>query len=177
MIRLLASALLLTSGAVLAQAPAPVSPKSAPPPIVAPGGPAKATAGSAVAGGTRTADDCGPCGSVESIRQVSVRQEWTALGAGVAVGGTNAQSGPGGTGGVTTAFQIGRGGDNQGMVILGAAGGANYRKSPNSYEQSRWDVTVRLDGGRTQVVRMAFEPYVREGDRVRIAGNNVELVN
>ena len=78
---------------------------------------------------------------------------------------------------MTTAFQIGRGGDNQGMVILGAAGGANYRKSPNSYEQSRWDVTVKLDGGRTQVVRMAFEPYVREGDRVRIAGNNVELVN
>ena len=45
------------------------------------------------------------------------------------------------------------------------------------YEQSRWDVTVKLDGGRTQVVRMAFEPYVRQGDRVRIAGNNVELVN
>ncbi len=177
MTRLLASALLLTSGAVLAQAPPPVAPKGAPPPIVAPGGPAKAAPGSAVVGSTRPADDCGPCGSVESIRQVSVRQEWTALGAGVGVGGTNAQSGPGGTGGVTTAFQFGRGGENQGMVILGAAGGANYRKSPNSYEQSRWDVTVKLDGGRTQVVRMGFEPYVREGDRVRVAGNNVELLN
>jgi hypothetical protein len=172
MTRLLASAILLSSGVVLAQTPPPVSSKSAPPPVAAPGTPAKAAAGSAP-----PADDCGPCGSVESIQQVSVRQEWTALGAGVGVGGTNAQSGPGGTGGVTTAFQIGRGGDNQGMVILGAAGGANYRKSPNAYEQSRWDVTVKLDGGRTQVVRMAFEPYVREGDRVRVAGNNVELLN
>jgi hypothetical protein len=171
MTRLLAAAILLASGVVLAQTPPPVSSQSAPPPVAAPGPPASAATGSP------PADDCGPCGSVESIRQVSVRQEWTALGAGVGVGGTNAQSGPGGTGGVTTAFQIGRGGDNQGMVILGAAGGANYRKSPNAYEQSRWDVTVKLDGGRTQVVRMTFEPYVREGDRVRVAGNNVELLD
>ncbi len=171
MTRLLAAAILLASGAGLAQTPPPVSSQSAPPPVATPGTPARAATGSPPAG------DCGPCGSVESIRQVSVRQEWTALGAGVGVGGTNAQSGPGGTGGVTTAFQIGRGGDNQGMVILGAAGGANYRKSPNAYDQSRWDVTVKLDGGRTQVVRMAFEPYVREGDRVRVAGNNVELLD
>ena len=78
---------------------------------------------------------------------------------------------------VTTTFQIGRGMTNQGMVVLGAAGGAVYRKSPNSYEQPRWDVTVKLDAGRTRVVTVAYEPYVREGDRVRIAGNNVELVD
>jgi hypothetical protein len=174
MIRLFASAILLVSGAALAQTPAPVSPAAAPPPLAAPNAPGRPPSVRPV---PVVADDCGPCGRVESIRQSTVKQGWTPLGQGTGVGGTNPESGPGGTGGVTTAFQIGRGGENQGLVLLGAAGGANYRKSPNSYEQPRWEVTVRLDRGTTQVVSMAFEPYVREGDRVRIAGNNVELVN
>jgi hypothetical protein len=38
-------------------------------------------------------------------------------------------------------------------------------------------VTVKLDSGRTRVLTVPYEPYVREGDRVRIAGNNVELVD
>jgi hypothetical protein len=28
-----------------------------------------------------------------------------------------------------------------------------------------------------RVVSVSYEPYVREGDRVRIAGNNVELLD
>jgi outer membrane lipoprotein SlyB len=63
------------------------------------------------------------------------------------------------------------------MVLLGSSGGANYRKSPNSYEKPQWQVTVKLDSGRTRVLTLAYEPYVREGDRVRVAGNNVELVD
>jgi len=174
MTRLLALAVLFVSGMALAQSPPPISPASAPPALAAPSTPAKAPLGGAP---STVADDCGPCGRVESIRQVTVKQGWTPLGQGAGIGGTNPDSGPGGTGGVTSAFQIGRGGENQGLVLLGAAGGANYRKSPTSYEQPRWEVTVKLDRGMTQVVTMAFEPYVREGDRVRIAGSNVELVN
>jgi hypothetical protein len=173
-IRLAVLAVLFASGVTLAQAPPPLSPASAPPPLAAPNAPAKPPVGGPP---SVVADDCGPCGRVESIRQVTVKQGWTPLGQGTGIGGTNPDNGPGGTGGVTSAFQIGRGGENQGLVLLGSAGGANYRKSPNSYEQPRWEVTVKLDRGMTQVVTMAFEPYVREGDRVRIAGNNVELLN
>ena len=60
-----------------------------------------------------------PCGRVESIRQTTVKQPWTPLG-----GGAGAPPGEYG-GRVTTAFQIGPGLSNQGIVILGAGGGAD----------------------------------------------------
>jgi hypothetical protein len=115
-----------------------------------------------------------PCGVVLSIRQTTVKQTWTPLGAGV--GGY-----PGGpTGGdasaVTSTFKIGPGMSNQGIVLLGAAGGAEYKKTPNSYEQPQWEVAVKLDTGRTRNVTMRFEPFVREGDRVRVVGANLELL-
>lgn len=118
------------------------------------------------------APDCTsfPCGRVESIRQISVKQSWTPLGTGVA-------SDPGqASGRVTTSFQIGPGMSNQGMVLLGAGGGAAYRKTPNAYDQPRWELTIKLDNGQKRVVTVAYEPFVREGDRVRVAGTSVELV-
>ena len=119
-------------------------------------------------------DRCGACGKVESIRQSTSKQQWTPLGTGVGVGGTPSLGDyPAGV----TSYSIGPGLSNQGMVVLGAAGGAAYKKTPNSYEQPRWDVTVKMDGGGVRVVSMSYEPYVREGDRVRIAGNNVELLD
>jgi outer membrane lipoprotein SlyB len=128
--------------------------------------------GSALAQSGPGAPDCTsfPCGRVESIRQTTIKQAWTPLGTGVGVD-------PGQTSGqVTTSFQIGPGFSNQGMVILGAGGGAAYRKSPNSYEQPRWEVTIKLDNGQKRVVTLSYEPFVREGDRVRVAGNNLERV-
>jgi hypothetical protein len=120
------------------------------------------------------AADCGACGKVESIRQSTTKAQWTPLGTGVGVGGTpslgDAPSG-------VTSFKIGPGLSNQGMVVLGAAGGAAYKTTPGSYEQRRWDITVKMDGGGVRVVSLSYEPYVREGDRVRIAGNNVELLD
>lgn len=121
-----------------------------------------------------TVADCGACGKVESIRQGTTRQQWTPLGTGVGVGG--APSSLGDAPGSVTAFRIGPGMSNQGMVVLGAAGGAAYRKTPEAYERQHWDVTVRLDGGGVRVVSVSYEPYVKEGDRVRIAGNHVELL-
>jgi hypothetical protein len=118
--------------------------------------------------------DCGACGKVESIRQSTTKAQWTPLGTGVGVGGTPSLGDyPSGV----TSFRIGPGLSNQGMVVLGAAGGAAYKSTPKSYEQPRWDVTVRMDAGGVRVVSMSYEPYVREGDRVRIAGNNVELLD
>jgi outer membrane lipoprotein SlyB len=120
-----------------------------------------------------SAPDCStfPCGRVETIRQTTVKQPWTPLGAG-------ASASPGDNSGrVSTSFQIGPGLSNQGMVLLGAGGGAAYKKSPNSYDQPRWEVTIKLDNGQKRVVTVAYEPFVREGDRVRVAGNSLELVD
>ena len=119
------------------------------------------------------ATECGACGKVESIRQSTTRQQWTPLGTGVGVGSTPSL---GDAPASATAFRIGPGLSNQGMVMLGAAGGAAYKKTPESYEQRRWDVTVKMDGGGVRVVSVAYEPFVHEGDRVRIAGNHVELL-
>ena len=116
-----------------------------------------------------TGADCStfPCGRVESIVQTSVRQAWTPLGSGSSFYSDSK---------VTTSFQIGPNLSNQGMVMLGAGGGAAYKKTPNTYEQPRWEVTVKLDSGQKRVLTVAYEPFVREGDRVRVAGNSVELV-
>jgi outer membrane lipoprotein SlyB len=119
------------------------------------------------------APDCTsfPCGRVDSIRQTTVKQPWTPLGGAVASASPGYNSGQ-----VTSAFQIGPGLSNQGIVILGAAGGADYQKRPNSYDQPRWEVTIKLDNGQKRVVTVAYEPFVREGDRVRVAGTSLELV-
>jgi hypothetical protein len=123
------------------------------------------------------ASACRACGRVETIRTVTAVESWTPLGGSAApttgVGGAVGSTQPA----AVSSFQIGRGGKNEGMVLLGSAGGANYKNTPRSYEKRRWEVTVKLDSGETRAVTLAYEPYVREGDRVRIAGNNVELLD
>ena len=117
-----------------------------------------------------TGSDCStfPCGRVESIVQTTVKQSWTPLGSGSSFYSDSQ---------VTTSFQIDPDLSNQGMVMLGAGGGAAYKKTPNSYEQPRWEVTVKMDSGPKRVLTVAYEPFVREGDRVRVAGNSLELVD
>jgi outer membrane lipoprotein SlyB len=148
----LAAAAALATSVAGAQSTAPLKP--------APSNPAASAAVS-------PSGDCGPCGRIVSIRQTTVKREWTPLGMGTGFD-TNARA--------VTQFQIGPGLSNQGIVIVGAGGGAVYRKSPNSYEQPRWEVTVKQDNGQTRVVTLSYEPFVQQGDRVRISGNNVELV-
>jgi outer membrane lipoprotein SlyB len=131
-----------------------------------------ASAGNAQNAKSTDAPDCTsfPCGRVGTIRQVTVKQPWTPLGR-RRVGEPGEYNGR-----VTTAFQIGPGLSNQGIVILGAGGGADYQKRPNSYDQPRWEVTIKLDNGQKRVVTVAYEPFVREGERVRVAGTALELV-
>jgi hypothetical protein len=140
--------------------------------VAAPAGPGLAQ--TSLSPAAAAAAECGACGRVESIRQSASRQSWTPLGTGVGVGGAPSL---GDSPSAVTTFRIGPGLSNQGMVVLGAAGGGAYRRTPESYEQRRWDVTVKLDSGGMRTVSLSYEPYVREGDRVRIAGNNVELLD
>ncbi|MEO8675472.1 MAG: hypothetical protein ABI569_07825 [Casimicrobiaceae bacterium] len=113
------------------------------------------------------AEACAQCGRVVSVRQTMVKEQWTPLGGGASFG-SDARA--------ATMFQIGPGLSNQGKVVVGAAGGAAYQKTPNAYEKPRWEVTVKLDNGQTRMTSLPYEPYVVEGDRVRIEGRNVELI-
>jgi hypothetical protein len=119
---------------------------------------------------------CGNCGVVQSITPVSQRQQWTPLGSipeGSAMGG-----GPAGQPGSATMVSIGPGFTNRGMVVVGAAGGAAYAQKPNQYQRQRWDVSIKMDSGPPpRVLNLAYEPLVQEGDRVRVSGNQLELVN
>ena len=118
----------------------------------------------------------GVCGTVQQIAPVTERQVWTPLGS--VAPNTISQSGLGGMTGSTTQMQIGRGFTNQGLVVIGAAGGAMYAQKPNEYRRTRWEVTLKMDDSTTRVVSMAYEPlFVQVGDYVRVAGNNVELVD
>jgi len=118
-------------------------------------------------------DACDACGIVQSIQMTSERQQWTPLGA---VTPSTVTASGASTGGVTQ-FSIGPQFKNQGIVVLGAAGGAAYAKRPNAYEKPRWDVAVKMDRGGTRIVSQSYEPLLREGDRVRVLGSQLELVN
>ena len=63
-------------------------------------------------------------------------------------------------------------------AATGALSTAVYAQKPNEYRRTRWEVTLKMDDGTTRVVSMAYEPlFVQIGDYVRVAGNNIELVN
>jgi outer membrane lipoprotein SlyB len=118
----------------------------------------------------------GACGTIQTIEPVAERQVWTPLGS-VAPGSTGVAS-VGGMSGSSTQFAFGKGFSNQGMVTLGAAGGAVYAQKPNEYRRTRWDVTLKMDSGLTRVVSLGYEPLmVQVGDYVRVMGNNIELVS
>jgi len=117
----------------------------------------------------------GVCGTVQEIAPVAERQVWTPLGS---VSPNLSQSGLGSMGSSTTQMQFGKGFSNQGMVVIGAAGGAVYAQKPNEYRRTRYEVTLKMDDSTTRVISMAYEPlFVQVGDYVRVAGNNIELVN
>lgn len=136
---------------------------------------ALAAAGALAQGAQRPGCD-GTCGVIQSIAPVTERQEWTPLGA-VSPGGSGVTN-LGGMSGTSTQISIGPGFTNQGLVVLGAAGGAMYAQRPGDYRRQRWDVTLKMDNGQTRVVSLRTEPLlVQEGDYVRVSGNSIELVN
>jgi outer membrane lipoprotein SlyB len=118
-------------------------------------------------------DDCDNCGRIVSIRTIADQTtSWTPLGtvAPGAIGGDPSQVGR-----TTTTFQIGRGLKDEGVVMLGAAGGAAYAKRPQAYQKTRWEIVVKMDDGSSRTVSVEYEPLLQEGDRVRVYGRQLEL--
>lgn len=128
----------------------------------------------ALAAQAQTPGRCDNCGTVADVRQTTEKNSWTPLGTTVPSAGPGDSIGT--TGRVTSAYQIGPQGKNQGLVILGAAGGGSYAKRPDSYEQPRWDLSVKMDAGPTRTVSLRYDPPFRPGDRVRVYGTQLELI-
>ena len=136
-----------------------------------------ALAGAALAGAAAQSTNppaaaCDNCGVVTSIQTSVEEEDWTPLG--VVASRSSSLTGTAGAES-RSAFAIGPEG-NRGLVVIGAAGGAVYARRPNSYQRTRWDVTVKMDRGDTRVLRQRYEPLIREGDRVRVMGTQLELL-
>ena len=124
------------------------------------------------AAGEDAAAPCANCGTVTGIDRTTVQEQWTPLGT-VTPGTISAQSAGGEE--MRSAFAFGKQGSRE-MVFIGAAGGAVYSKRPNAYQKPRWDVSVKMDTGGTRVIQQNYEPLLKEGDRVRIYGTQIELI-
>jgi hypothetical protein len=111
---------------------------------------------------------CDNCGRIESIRVSTSRETWVPLGSMT----PDNRPATGEPGRVTSMYNFSSGN----MVLLGAAGGAGYAKRPNAYDRPRWEIAVRMDAGGVRNVSQAYEPALREGDRVRVYGTQLELV-
>lgn len=116
---------------------------------------------------------CERCGKIESIRSVTAKDQWMPLGT---VSATPLGDGSAATPSGVTMFRIGPGFSKQGTVLIGAAGGAAYRTRPSELNATRWEVVVRMDAGGSRSVTQNYEPMLREGDRVRVSGTQLDLV-
>jgi hypothetical protein len=118
---------------------------------------------------------CDNCGTVQSIVPVDLDQQWTPLG--TVVPGTMAAGGPGNDPAqISTQYKIGKDLSNQGMVLLGAQGGAMYARRPETVRDRRWQVTVKMDQGLVRQLAQSYEPSLHEGDRVHVYGTQLELI-
>ncbi len=108
---------------------------------------------------------CADCGVVEGVREVEVKGKGTGLGV-VA----------GGVAGALVGHELGGGNAKTLMGVVGAVGGAvaGNEVEKRARASKQWEVTVRLEDGRSQVVTLAQQPAWRAGDHVRLADGAIE---
>jgi hypothetical protein len=156
----------LWTGLSPAQAPGPLPPPLPPPSTAPPSAVAQPPASKLPPPG------CDRCGIVEAIRHTTVREEWPLLGSMPSRAEARSELSPS----AVTTFKIGPGLSNQGQVMIGAAGGALYQARPRERNATRWEIAVRMDDGSKRSVNQNYEPLLQVGDRVRVFGTQVELI-
>jgi outer membrane lipoprotein SlyB len=153
------------AGGALAQALGdPSGGGASPPPPAAGVAPPVQPAGGNVPATNRAA--CADCGVVQSVRYVEQKGE--ASGVGAVAGGV--------IGGVL-GHQIGSGRGNTVATIAGAGAGAytGHQIEKNKNTKGSWNVTLRMDDGRTRTFTYSAQPTVREGERVRLVDGGKRL--
>ncbi|MCB1957980.1 MAG: glycine zipper 2TM domain-containing protein [Rhodocyclaceae bacterium] len=114
---------------------------------------------------TSTAPACRQCGVIESVQAVQVDGQGS--GAGVIAGGV--------VGGVL-GNQVGKGSGHDlatiGGAVLGGIAGNQIEKKVRT--GTAYDVAVRMDDGRREVLRLASLPPYRTGDRVSVGGGALQ---
>ena len=111
---------------------------------------------------------CTTCGVVTSVRYVEQKGE--ASGVGLVAGGV--------LGGVL-GHQIGSGRGNTVATIAGAGVGAvaGNAVEKNAKKTSYYEVTMRMDTGKSRTLTQTAQPTFRNGDRVKIvSGNRIALL-
>ncbi len=123
---------------------------AAPPPAMAPPPPTSAPVAPPI---------CYECGTIQSVRQMVQQGQGTGLGA-VA----------GGVLGGVLGHQMGHGRGNDAATVLGAVGGAyaGHEVEKSQRKSVHYEIAVRMDDGRMQVLRSKEAPGWREGERVRV---------
>jgi outer membrane lipoprotein SlyB len=170
-IRLLCFVAAIIAASAASQTAAQQAPPPLPPPPLPtdspPTSPRSAVAPSASDAG------CDRCGTIQSIQRVTAKETWAPLGT---VSSTSVGAGGPTTSSPVTMYEIGPGFSKKGTVMVGAAGGAAYGARPKELNAARWEVAIRLDAGGVRTVTQNYEPMLREGDRVRVLGTQLELL-
>ena len=110
---------------------------------------------------------CANCGTVEAINAVEVKGEGGYLGL---IGG--------GLAGAVLGSQVGGGSGRTAAQILGAAGGAYAGREieKNVKKVTHYEVVTRLESGGTQTITYDTAPQFRVGQKVRVEGNALVLI-
>ncbi|WP_457423391.1 glycine zipper 2TM domain-containing protein [Roseateles sp. P5_E7] len=112
-------------------------------------------------------DSCLDCATVQAVNEVVVDGDGKVL-------GTVA----GGVLGAVVGNQIGKGDGRTAARVVGAVGGALLgREIQRRHNQrTQYEVVVRMNDGQQRSVVYAEAPSLRVGDRVRVAGETLELL-
>lgn len=119
-------------------------------------------------------DVCETCGTVESVAAIQEASGGGGVGQTPGLGAV-----AGGVIGGLLGNQVGGGSGKTIATIAGAAGGAYAGHRVQQHygsKRQRYDITVRMDDGSTRTFTRDYDPGLLTGDRVRLDGDELALI-